>query len=244
MSAFLSDWLLNCCWPSPAQWFRVRRNSWPYLLYDGCGNLQTPLLSNFLSRGSRHIYTHGWSFYSNRNVHISSNNLLLIRTGGCPRLSNPRKIWEKALRKTVTPTKEFRCGSVVLRLVLSQLTLWIMKFTSTIITNPVPTSQRAHCVSITNTYLSTALQPFVWSWPLFQFLDLFTQSVGLLGRGISPLQGRYLHTGQHKHRINAHRHPCFKWDSNPRSQCFERAKAVHSLDRAAIVSAPLQISTE
>jgi hypothetical protein len=28
------------------------------------------------------------------------------------------------------------------------------------------------------------------------------------------------HTGQHKHRTNAYRHPCLKWDSNPRSQCF------------------------
>jgi hypothetical protein len=49
-----------------------------------------------------------------------------------------------------------------------------------------------------------ALQPFVGPWPLFQFLDLFTQSVGLLGRGISPSKGRYMHTEQHKHRINAH----------------------------------------
>jgi hypothetical protein len=31
-----------------------------------------------------------------------------------------------------------------------------------------------------------------------------TQSVGLLGRGISPSQGIYLHTEQHKHRINTH----------------------------------------
>jgi hypothetical protein len=31
-----------------------------------------------------------------------------------------------------------------------------------------------------------------------------TQPVGHLGRGISPSQGRYLHTEQHKHRINAH----------------------------------------
>jgi hypothetical protein len=60
-------------------------------------------------------------------------------------------------------------------------------------------------------YLSTALQPFVGSWPCFQFLDLFTQSVGLLGRGIGPSQGHYLHTEQHKHRINAHRHQCLKW---------------------------------
>jgi hypothetical protein len=56
-----------------------------------------------------------------------------------------------------------------------------------------------------------ALQPYVGRWPLFQFLDLFTQSVELLGRGIIPSQGRYLHIGQHKHRINAHRHPCLKW---------------------------------
>jgi hypothetical protein len=65
-------------------------------------------------------------------------------------------------------------------------------------------------------YLSIALQPLAGSWLRFQFLDLFTQSVGLLGRGISPSQVRYLHTGQHKHRINAHRHPCLEWDSSPR----------------------------
>jgi hypothetical protein len=53
----------------------------------------------------------------------------------------------------------------------------------------------------------------------FSFL-IVTQSVGLLGRGISPSQGSYLHTGQHKHRINANRHPCLEWDSNPRSQCL------------------------
>jgi hypothetical protein len=44
-----------------------------------------------------------------------------------------------------------------------------------------------------------------------------TQSVGLLGRVICPSQGRYVHTEQHKHGINAHRHPCIEWDSNPRS---------------------------
>jgi hypothetical protein len=52
----------------------------------------------------------------------------------------------------------------------------------------------------------------------FSFL-IYTQSVGLLGRGISPSQGRYLHTDQHKHRINAKRNPCLEWDSNPRPQC-------------------------
>jgi hypothetical protein len=51
----------------------------------------------------------------------------------------------------------------------------------------------------------------------FSFLILYT-----VGRtpwaGISMWHGRYLHTEQHKHRINAHRHPCHEWDSNPRSQ--------------------------
>jgi hypothetical protein len=61
---------------------------------------------------------------------------------------------------------------------------------------------------------------FMGPWPLFQFLYLFTQSVGLLRRGISPSQLRYLHTGQHKHRINAHRHSWLKWDSNPRFWCL------------------------
>jgi hypothetical protein len=49
-----------------------------------------------------------------------------------------------------------------------------------------------------------ALQSFVGPWPLSQFRKLFTQTVGLLGRVISLSQGRYLYTGQHKHRINAH----------------------------------------
>jgi hypothetical protein len=40
--------------------------------------------------------------------------------------------------------------------------------------------------------------------PFFSFVIFFTQTVGLLGRAISPSQGRYLHTGQHKQRINAY----------------------------------------
>jgi hypothetical protein len=39
---------------------------------------------------------------------------------------------------------------------------------------------------------------------LFSFVIYFTQMVGLLGREISPSQGRYLCTGQLKHRINAY----------------------------------------
>jgi hypothetical protein len=65
-------------------------------------------------------------------------------------------------------------------------------------------------------YLSL-YNPFFGYWSIFQFLNII-QSVGLLGRGISPSQGRYLYTEQHKHRINAHRYPCPEWDSNPQPQ--------------------------
>jgi hypothetical protein len=43
-----------------------------------------------------------------------------------------------------------------------------------------------------------------------QFLNL-RQSVGRLGRGISPSQGRYLT------QTDIH---AFEWDSSPRSQCW------------------------
>jgi hypothetical protein len=52
-----------------------------------------------------------------------------------------------------------------------------------------------------------------------QFLNL-RESVRLLGRGISPTQGRYLL----KHRINTDKHSCLEWDLNPRSQLSSRRK--------------------
>jgi hypothetical protein len=60
-------------------------------------------------------------------------------------------------------------------------------------------------ISISFVHSSMALEPFVGPWPLLQFRNLFTQPVGLLGRVIGPSQGRYLNTGQHKQRINAHK---------------------------------------
>jgi hypothetical protein len=65
-----------------------------------------------------------------------------------------------------------------------------------------------------STYLPMALRPLCF----FTFL-IYTQSVGILGRGISPSQGRYLHTEQHKCRINAYRYPCLEWDWSKRSPC-------------------------
>jgi hypothetical protein len=55
-------------------------------------------------------------------------------------------------------------------------------------------------------YLSVVVQFFCWTLAAFSDSLFYAQSVGLLGRGMSPSQGPYLHTGQHKHRMNAHRH--------------------------------------
>jgi hypothetical protein len=43
-----------------------------------------------------------------------------------------------------------------------------------------------------------------WTFAAFSVSWSYTQSVGLLGRGISPSQGLYLYTEQHKHKINTH----------------------------------------
>jgi hypothetical protein len=65
----------------------------------------------------------------------------------------------------------------------------------------------------------------------FSFL-IHRQSSGLCGQGISPSQGRYLHTEQHKHRINTEKHPWARLKFEPTIPVFERAKTVHALDRA------------
>jgi hypothetical protein len=51
------------------------------------------------------------------------------------------------------------------------------------------------CFSIYYYYGSTAI---CWALASFSVLIPYTQSVGLLGRGISPSQDRYIHREQHK----------------------------------------------
>jgi hypothetical protein len=68
--------------------------------------------------------------------------------------------------------------------------------------------------TISNSWQLIFIQPFIHPSMLysplmgrglfFSSIIFFTQAVGLLGRGISPSRGRYLYTGQHKHRINIH----------------------------------------
>jgi hypothetical protein len=55
-------------------------------------------------------------------------------------------------------------------------------------------------------FISMALPAHSGPRPLIEFRNLSSQTVGLLGRVISPSQGRCLNTGQHKHKINAYTH--------------------------------------
>jgi hypothetical protein len=87
-------------------------------------------------------------------------------------------------------------------------------------------------------YFSMALPAHSGPRPLIQFRNHFSETVGLLGRVISPSQGLYLNSEQHKHRINAYT----QQTSMPQVgfeltiPVFERAKTVHASDRAATVT--------
>jgi hypothetical protein len=83
-----------------------------------------------------------------------------------------------------------------------------------------------------------ALQPIQGPGLLFSSVIVFSDTVGLLRRVISSLQGRYLNTGQHKPRINAYTHqtsmPLVGFE--PTITASERVKTVHALDRTATVT--------
>jgi hypothetical protein len=66
-----------------------------------------------------------------------------------------------------------------------------------------------------------------------QFLNL-RQSIGLLTRGISPSQGRYLTQTQNKHKQISMPWVRFEY----MIPVLERAKTFHTLDRAATVIGP------
>jgi hypothetical protein len=68
-----------------------------------------------------------------------------------------------------------------------------------------------------------------WTLAAFSVSWSFTQSVGILGRGISPSQSLYLH------RINTQTSMLLA-GFEPTIPVFELAKTVHALDRAATVN--------
>jgi hypothetical protein len=86
-------------------------------------------------------------------------------------------------------------------------------------------------------FFSMALPAHSGPRPLIQFLNYFSQTVRPLGRVISPSQGLYLNTGQHRHRINEYIHQIsMPWIGfEPMIPASERAKTVFALDRAVTV---------
>jgi hypothetical protein len=86
------------------------------------------------------------------------------------------------------------------------------------------------CLSIyLSIYGSTAL---VYLHCFFSFL-IYTQLVALLGRGMSPSQGRYLHTTQTQNKRTQTSMPLVGFEAT--NSVLERAKTVHALDRSATV---------
>jgi hypothetical protein len=104
-----------------------------------------------------------------------------------------------------------------------------------------------HCTSL-SLYLSLSrrLLPF-WSiadpWnPLFHFSFLLLRpSVGLLGREISPSQGRNLHRTTKTQ--NKRRQTSMPWVGfEPTIPVFEREKTFHALNRTVTVIGPLDFT--
>jgi hypothetical protein len=60
------------------------------------------------------------------------------------------------------------------------------------------------------------LLPFRINPEIMKLIDSWSDSLD----GGSARRKSTTYTGQHKHIINAGRHPCLEWDSNPQSQCW------------------------
>jgi hypothetical protein len=73
-----------------------------------------------------------------------------------------------------------------------------------------------------------------WALASFSVSYLFfTQTVGILGREISPFQGRYLHAGQHK--INAYKDIHVLSGIRTHDTSVRASETVHALDRVVTV---------
>jgi hypothetical protein len=116
-------------------------------------------------------------------------------------------IFHTVLGKCVQLCKHV-AGKTLWKVLLS--TIWLRYWN-------VPKELKARAVSFIicdiYEYLSVALLPSVGPWPLFRVLNP-THTVDRISWTGDQSVTRPLPT----HRINAHRHPCLEWDSNPRSQ--------------------------
>jgi hypothetical protein len=77
-------------------------------------------------------------------------------------------------------------------------TQWYITYTCGTLSNWQKASHRPLNVEVS---FPMALPVHSEPWPVYSFRNNFSQMVGLLGRVISPSRGRYLNTGQHKHKL-------------------------------------------
>jgi hypothetical protein len=89
-------------------------------------------------------------------------------------------------------------------------------------------------------FLQSLLQPILGPDLLFSSVITFHSR----SRVISRSEGRYLNTGQHKHRMNAYTHQTSfpRMGFEPTIPASERAKTVRVLDRATTVTGLRKIS--
>jgi hypothetical protein len=122
------------------------------------------------------------------------------------------------------------------------LFMWLNNTETRVIYNVVYTIRNSIQVTWKREFFLMALPAHSGPRPLIQFRNHFSQTVGLIGRVISPSQGRYLNTGQHKHKINAYIHQTSmpRVECEPTSPASERAKTVHALDRTAAMTGYLK----
>jgi hypothetical protein len=101
----------------------------------------------------------------------------------------------------------------------------------------------AELIKLRDIFFSMVLAAHSGPRALIQFRNRFSQTAGLLGRGISPSQGHYLNTGQHKHRINTYTHQTSTHSVGfkPMIPASERAKIIHALDRAVTAGTTLPL---
>jgi hypothetical protein len=85
-------------------------------------------------------------------------------------------------------------------------------------------------------FIFIPLLPYSYGVEVLNFLYIYTQSVALLGRVISPSQARNLSTGQHKQNKRAHPPNIHTIVGFERTITASRGKIVHTLYRSATVT--------
>jgi hypothetical protein len=109
-----------------------------------------------------------------------------------------------------------------------QLLLWITKLTPECVEDVayrVCRENGCHCDAMSSSSSALRIRPSgLFSIRINPALWIQQTAGRTPWTGDQPCRKVATCTGQHKHRRNAHRHPCLEWDSNPCSQCSNRRR--------------------